>query len=93
LEADVLLAPVSPVPPFIFGAKSDPVEMYMADILTTPINPAGVPSLALPAGFAEVEGSNLPIGMQLIGPHFSESLLLGLGHQWQLNDNTHQQKS
>lgn len=91
-EVDVLLAPVSPVPPFKFGAKSDPVEMYMADIMTTPINPAGVPSLAVPAGFIQDEGKDIPIGMQLIGPHFSESVLLGLAHQWQQHNFTHTKK-
>lgn len=91
-KVDVLLAPVSPVPPFKFGAKSDPVEMYMADIMTTPINPAGVPSLAIPAGFVSDDGKEIPIGMQLIGPHFSESRLLGLAHQWQKQDLTHTKK-
>lgn len=89
-QADVLLAPVSPVPPFAIGEKSaDPLAMYMADILTAPINPAGVPSLALPAGFIERDGTTLPVGMQLIGPQFAESLLLQLGAQYQRLTTTH----
>lgn len=91
-EVDVLLAPVSPVLPFKFGDKGDPLAMYMADIHTTPINPAGVPSLALPAGFVEEEGASLPVGMQLIGPQFAESTLLALGAQWQRLDDTHIRK-
>lgn len=91
-QADVLLAPVSPVLPFHIGEKSaDPLAMYMADILTAPINPAGVPSLALPAGLVERDGVTLPVGMQLIGPQFSESRLLALGAQYQRLDTVYQQ--
>lgn len=89
---DVLLAPVSPILPFRFGAKGDPLAMYMADILTAPINPAGVPSLALPAGFEKEDGRELPVGMQLIGPQFAEARLLALGAQWQRLDSTHTRK-
>lgn len=88
-EVDILLAPVSPVLPFEFGAKSDPIAMYMADIHTTPINPAGVPSLAIPAGFVDENGTKLPVGLQLIGPLFSEAKLLNLGQQWQSINQTH----
>lgn len=91
-EVDVLLAPVSPILPFEFGAKSDPLAMYMADIHTTPINPAGVPSLAVPAGLVEEGGVKLPVGMQLIGPLFSEERLLTLGHQWQSLNKIHLEK-
>jgi len=92
-QVDVILAPVSPILPFKFGVKSDPLQMYLADILTTPINPAGIPSLALPAGFVEHEGVSLPVGMQIMGPQFSESNLLNLGHFWQSIDKTHKIKA
>jgi len=92
-QADVLLTPVSPVLPFVIGEKSaDPLAMYMADILTAPINPAGVPSLALPAGLIERAGVTLPVGMQLIGPQFAESRLLALGAQYQRLDPIYQQQ-
>jgi len=91
-DVDVLLAPVSPVLPFKFGDKGDPLAMYMADIHTTPINPAGVPSLALPAGFVTEDGCELPVGMQLIGQQFAEGQLLSLGAQWQRIDLTHIRK-
>ena len=85
-QVDGLLTPVSPVMPFKIGAKvEDVLAMYLTDILTVPVNLAGLPSLALPAGFS----NNLPIGMQLIGPHFSEDQLLNWGHQFQLNTNWH----
>ena len=73
--------PVNPtLPPKIGELMSDPLTLYLADIYTTSINPVGVPSLALPAGFSK---SGLPIGMQLVGDKFSEPLLLSLGHQYQ----------
>lgn len=67
---DLLISPVSPVLPFKCGEKSEnPLEMYLADIYTVNINLAGLPALSIPCGFSR---SNLPIGLQLIGPHFGE---------------------
>lgn len=68
---DVLIAPSSPTVPFKLGEKSDPVQMYLSDIFMCPINIAGIPSLNIPAGFAQ----GLPVGVQLIGPQFSEERL------------------
>lgn len=80
-EVDVILAPVSPTPPFKLGEKTnDPLQMYLSDILTVPVNLAGLPALALPCGFSK---SNLPIGMQLIGPRWSEDLLFDVGEKYQ----------
>lgn len=85
-QVDGLIAPVSPTPPFKVGSKSnDILAMYLSDILTVPVNLAGVPSLAIPAGFAK----DLPIGMQLIGPNFSEDKLFNWGHQYQLQTDWH----
>ncbi|MDP2632271.1 MAG: Asp-tRNA(Asn)/Glu-tRNA(Gln) amidotransferase subunit GatA, partial [Candidatus Curtissbacteria bacterium] len=68
-KVDTIICPVSPTPPFKLGEKIDnPLAMYLSDIYTTNINLAGVPSLAVPAGFVD----NLPVGMQIIGPDFSE---------------------
>ena len=80
-KVDVLMSPVSPTLPWKFGEKAnDPLAMYLSDALTVTINLAGVPSLAVPAGF----GSNsLPIGIQFIGPHFSEKLLFQVGHAYE----------
>lgn len=86
-ECDAILMPVNPTMPPKFGElMSDPLTNFLADIYTTSINPVGVPSLALPAGFST---QNLPIGMQLVGKKFSESLLLALGHQFQLATDYH----
>jgi aspartyl-tRNA(Asn)/glutamyl-tRNA(Gln) amidotransferase subunit A len=87
-SVDVLLAPVSPTLPFKVGERTDDVlAMYMTDVLTVPMYMAGVPSLALPAGFF----GGLPIGMQLVGPQFSESRLFQLGHAYQKVTAWHQQ--
>lgn len=80
-SVDVLVSPVSPTPPWKFGEKvNDPLEMYLSDALTVTINLAGVPGLAVPAGFSS---GNLPIGIQFIGPHFSEEKLFQVGHAFE----------
>lgn len=79
-QVDVMVAPVSPELPFDIGSKADnPLAMYMADVLTCPINVATVPSLAVPCG--QVEG--LPVGMQIIGPSFGEELLFRVGYAYE----------
>lgn len=86
-QVDGLLAPVCPTLPFKLGERAaDPLAMYLSDALTVPMNLAGVPSLAIPAGFSQ-EG--LPIGLQLVGPQWSEERLLNWGHQYQLQTNWH----
>lgn len=79
-QVDVILCPTSPTPPFKLGEKiDDPVSLYLTDIYTITANLAGVPGIALPAGFA----NGLPLGMQLLGPYFSEARLLNIAHQYQ----------
>ncbi|WML33752.1 Asp-tRNA(Asn)/Glu-tRNA(Gln) amidotransferase subunit GatA [Clostridium sp. OS1-26] len=71
---DLILSPTSPVLPFLSGEKgSNPLEMYLADIYTVNINLAGVPAISIPCAFSS-EG--LPIGVQIIGPHFGEKKIL-----------------
>jgi aspartyl-tRNA(Asn)/glutamyl-tRNA(Gln) amidotransferase subunit A len=73
-QCDVVLSPVAPTVAFRLGEKTaDPLQMYLADVYTISVNLAGLPAISLPAG-ASREG--LPIGMQLIGPVFSEELIL-----------------
>ena len=75
-EVDVIIAPVSPTPPFALGEKSsDPLKMYLADIFTVAGNLAGIPGISVPSGFTK-EG--LPLGFQLLGPRFSEQVLFSL---------------
>ncbi|KHD37279.1 glutamyl-tRNA amidotransferase [Clostridium acetobutylicum] len=67
---DLILSPVSPVLPFKIGEKkADPLQMYLADIYTVNINLAGIPAISLPCS---VSKEGLPIGLQLLGPHFGE---------------------
>jgi aspartyl-tRNA(Asn)/glutamyl-tRNA(Gln) amidotransferase subunit A len=75
-QVDVILTPVSPTPAFKIGEKSDdPVQMYLSDIFTVPINPAGVPAMSLPVGFVEREGKKLPVGLQIIAPMLGEQTI------------------
>lgn len=79
-KVDVLICPTSPTLPFKLGEKaSDPLEMYLSDIYTVNINLAGVPSLNIPCGFLD----ELPVGMQIIGPDFSEKLLYRVGFAYE----------
>ena len=79
-RVDALVTPTSPVAAFPLGEKTaDPVQMYLIDVCTLPINIAGLPALSVPCGFAD----GLPVGMQLIGPHLSEERLLGIAYAYE----------
>jgi aspartyl-tRNA(Asn)/glutamyl-tRNA(Gln) amidotransferase subunit A len=79
-QCDVLVAPTCPTTAFKLGEKTeDPLTMYLSDIYVVATNPAGVPSLCVPCGFS----NRLPVGMQLIGRHLSEDVLLQIGHAYQ----------
>jgi len=87
-SVDLLVAPVSPTTAFRIGEKtSDPLEMYLSDIYTVATNPAGVPALALPAGFS----NDMPVGMQLIGKHLDEQTLFQVGYAYQQVTDWHKQ--
>jgi aspartyl-tRNA(Asn)/glutamyl-tRNA(Gln) amidotransferase subunit A len=74
---DVLVSPTSPTVAFPLGAKAaDPLAMYLSDVLTIPSCMAGLPGLNLPCGLSE----GLPVGLQLVGPQFSENALFRVGH-------------
>jgi len=74
-KVDLILAPTTPTTAFKIGEKKDPLSMYMGDIFTIPTSLAGLPGLSVPAGVL----NGLPVGVQLIGPQFSEDLLFGVG--------------
>lgn len=87
-SVDFILGPTSPTVAFPIGAKNDdPVAMYLNDIYTIAANLAGLPCISMPCGFAD----NLPVGLQLIGKPFDESLLLNAAHQYQQQTDWHQQ--
>ncbi len=75
---DLLLGPTTPTPPFRLGEKTaDPLAMYLSDVFTVTANLAGLPALSLPAGATE---GGLPLGVQLVAPHFREGRLLQAAH-------------
>jgi aspartyl-tRNA(Asn)/glutamyl-tRNA(Gln) amidotransferase subunit A len=79
-KVDVMITPASPTLPWKLGEKTDdPLKMYLSDILTVHANLAGIPGLSVPAGFID----GLPVGMQILGPHFSESLLYQVAHPFE----------
>ncbi|MFM2289395.1 MAG: hypothetical protein RL684_2538 [Pseudomonadota bacterium] len=83
---DVLIGPTTPTVAFELGAKtSDPVTMYLNDIYTIGANLAGLPAMSIPCGFVQ----GLPVGLQLIGPHFGEQKLLNVAHRYQLETDWH----
>ncbi len=84
-DVDVIMSPVSPSAAFDLGSVKDPVSMYLADIYTLSVNLAGLPGMSIPAGFSD----NLPVGLQLIGNHWSEELLLNAAHQFQMRTDWH----
>ena len=86
-KCDVILSPTTPTPAFKLGEKSDPLAMYLADIYTCAANLAGTPAISIPCGFTE---SKLPIGLQLIAPHFAEDRLLQIAAAFQQATEYHQ---
>src|SRR5277367_181888 len=85
-QVDLVISPTTPTPAFDIGAKMhDPVTMYLNDIYTIGANLAGLPGVSLPCGFVD----ELPMGLQLVGPHFSEAKLLNAAHQFQQATDWH----
>jgi aspartyl-tRNA(Asn)/glutamyl-tRNA(Gln) amidotransferase subunit A len=77
---DVLIGPTTPTPAFPLGAKTaDPITMYLNDIYTIGANLAGLPAISVPCGFVQ----GLPVGLQIVGPHFSEARVLAAAHAFQ----------
>ncbi len=86
---DVLVTPTSPTVPFKIGEKvDDPVQMYLSDVCTLPINIAGLPGMSIPAGFAD----GLPIGMQIISKPFAEETILKIAHTYQQATDWHKRR-
>lgn len=84
-KVDVLIAPVSPSLPWRLGErKENPLAMYLSDALTVPANIAGIPGISVPIGFVD----DLPVGMQILGPHLSENLLFQMGHFYETSNRT-----
>jgi len=85
-DVDVLMGPTSPTPAFRIGDKvDDPITMYLNDIYTIGANLAGLPALSTPCGLVD----GLPVGLQVIGPHFAEARVLGVAHAYQRETDWH----
>ncbi|WP_302046901.1 Asp-tRNA(Asn)/Glu-tRNA(Gln) amidotransferase subunit GatA [Ligilactobacillus agilis] len=85
-QYDLIMGPTAPTPAFGLGEDiDDPVTMYMNDILTIPVNLAGLPGMSLPAGFA----NGLPVGLQLIGPQFAENTIYKAGYAFEQATDFH----
>jgi aspartyl-tRNA(Asn)/glutamyl-tRNA(Gln) amidotransferase subunit A len=81
-KVDIIATPTTPGPAFKIGEKvDDPLAMYLEDIFTVPINLTGVPAISLPAGFKEVDGKKLPVGIQFIAKHGGEETLFKAGKE------------
>jgi aspartyl-tRNA(Asn)/glutamyl-tRNA(Gln) amidotransferase subunit A len=86
---DVIIGPTTPSASFKCGAMTkDPLTMYMNDILTIPVNLAGVPAISVPCGFSD----GLPIGLQIIGKHFDESTIYKVAHAFEQATEHHKEK-
>ena len=89
-KCDAILAPVSPIPAFRIGEKfDDPLQMYLSDVFTLPASMAGIPGISTPCGFTS---ENLPIGLQILGPHFREELILRIARQFEQATPFHLQR-
>jgi aspartyl-tRNA(Asn)/glutamyl-tRNA(Gln) amidotransferase subunit A len=89
-HVDVLVAPTAPTPAFKIGERTaDPLQMYLSDVFTVPINLAGVPGISVPCGFTS---AGLPIGLQIIGKLFDEETILRMAYAFEQNTDYHRRK-
>lgn len=87
---DVIIGPVTPTTAYRIGEKiNDPVQMYMEDIFTVPVNVAGLPAISIPCGF---DSSSLPIGLQIIANRFDEPTLIRAAYTFEQNTDFHKAK-
>ncbi len=86
---DALITPTSPTVPFKIGEKvADPLQMYLSDVCTLPINIAGLPAISIPAGFAD----GLPIGLQIIAKPFAEETILRIAYAYEQATEWHKRR-
>lgn len=86
-ECQALITPVAPTAAFPLGEKvNDPLQMYLSDVFTLPASLAGIPGMSIPCGFT---GQGLPIGLQILAPHFEERLALQVAYNFEQNTDFH----
>jgi aspartyl-tRNA(Asn)/glutamyl-tRNA(Gln) amidotransferase subunit A len=92
-KVDAILCPTSPTPAFRLGERTgDPLQMYLADVFTLAANMAGICGISIPCGFAEVEGTKLPIGLQILGKALNEATILRVAHTYEQSTDWHRAK-
>lgn len=88
-QYDLIIGPTTPTPAFKFGELADPLTMYMNDMLTVPVNLAGLPALSIPSGYTE---TGLPLGLQIIGKHFDEQTIYRAAYAYEQATNHHKKR-
>jgi aspartyl-tRNA(Asn)/glutamyl-tRNA(Gln) amidotransferase subunit A len=89
-QVDVIVAPTAPTPAFRIGEKTDdPLQMYLSDVFTIPVNLAGLPGISIPCGFSS---TGLPIGLQIIGKPFDEETVLRVAYAFEQQTAYHRRK-
>lgn len=89
-KVDALVSPTSPVPAFKLGERTaDPLQMYLADVFTSPANLAGICGISVPCGLARIDHQELPIGLQLLGKPLDEARILQIAHAYEQSTDWH----
>jgi aspartyl-tRNA(Asn)/glutamyl-tRNA(Gln) amidotransferase subunit A len=92
-KADVIISPTTPEPAFKLGERTaDPLAMYLADIFTNTANLAGICGINVPCGFAKVNGSQLPVGLQILGKALDEARVFQIAHAYEQSTDWHKQR-
>jgi aspartyl-tRNA(Asn)/glutamyl-tRNA(Gln) amidotransferase subunit A len=78
-EVDAIVSPTSPSVAFPMGSRSDPLSMYMCDVVTLPANLAGIPGMSVPCGFVD----DLPVGLQVLAPRFADARVFQVAHAYE----------
>jgi aspartyl-tRNA(Asn)/glutamyl-tRNA(Gln) amidotransferase subunit A len=92
-KCDVIVSPTSPEPAFKLGERTaNPLAMYLADIFTNTGNLAGICGISVPCGFAKVNGSQLPIGLQILGKSLDEARIFQIAHAYEQGTDWHKQR-
>lgn len=88
-QYDLIVGPTTPTSAFKFGELADPLTMYMNDMLTVPVNLAGLPAISVPSGYTE---AGLPLGLQIIGKHFDEETIYRAAYAYEQATNHHKKR-
>jgi aspartyl-tRNA(Asn)/glutamyl-tRNA(Gln) amidotransferase subunit A len=89
-KVDALVSPTSPIPAFKLGERTaDPLQMYLADIFTSPANLAGICGISVPCGLAKIDGRRLPVGLQLLGKALDEARILQIADAYEQSTDWH----